>query len=122
MIGPERRRRWSMDEKLRVLSEVSGDDAVVAEVARRHDITRQHIYQWRREAVRKGLLPVEAPRFLAIEVAPDGPHERIDPCSGPVAKAAGRLEVALRNGRIIRLGDDVDDGNLARLIRIVEAA
>lgn len=46
LIGVERRRRWSDEQKLRVLSEIGIDGASVAEVARRHDSTRQHIYQW----------------------------------------------------------------------------
>jgi transposase len=53
LIGFERRRRWSDEQKLRVLSEVGVGGASVAEVARRHDITRQHLYQWRSEMRRK---------------------------------------------------------------------
>jgi transposase len=34
--------------------EAAANGAPVADVARRHDITRQHIYQWRRELRDKG--------------------------------------------------------------------
>ena len=40
LTGVERRRRWSDEEKWRILAEVGMDGASVAAVARRHDITR----------------------------------------------------------------------------------
>ena len=57
LLGAERRRRWSDDEKLGILAEVARNGWSVADVARRHDLTRQHIYQWRRELRRKPLWP-----------------------------------------------------------------
>ncbi|MCE2578331.1 transposase [Komagataeibacter sp. FNDCR1] len=47
LIGVERRRRWSDERKLAILAEVGVDGASVSDVARRHDLTRQHLYQWR---------------------------------------------------------------------------
>ena len=49
IIDVERRRFWSDEQKLSILSEVGVGGATVADVARRHAITRQHIYQWRRQ-------------------------------------------------------------------------
>ncbi|MBU2889784.1 transposase [Celeribacter halophilus] len=54
IVGVERRRRWRDDEKQAILEEVGVNGATVTDVARRHDITRQHIYQWRRALRRKG--------------------------------------------------------------------
>jgi len=45
--GPERRRRWSEEERLRVLAEAFSPGACVAEVCRRHDISTSLIYTWR---------------------------------------------------------------------------
>ena len=45
IIGVERRRRWSIDQKVSILSEIGVGGAKVADVARRHDVRRQHIYQ-----------------------------------------------------------------------------
>ena len=68
IIGVERRRRWSDDQKLSILMEVGVDGVTVAEVARRHDLTRQHIYQWRRELRRKGVWPCLGETvFLALD-------------------------------------------------------
>ncbi|WP_417267618.1 transposase [Celeribacter baekdonensis] len=55
VVGVERRRRWRDDEKQAILEEVGVNGATATAVARRHDITRQHIYQWRRALRRKGL-------------------------------------------------------------------
>ena len=45
--GPERRRRWSDEERLRILSEAFLPGACVAEVARRHDVSTALVYTWR---------------------------------------------------------------------------
>lgn len=45
--GPERRRRWSEEERLRVLAEAFSPGTCVAEVCRRHDISTSLIYTWR---------------------------------------------------------------------------
>lgn len=44
--GPERRRRWSDEERLRILAEAFSPGACVAEVCRRHDISTALIYTW----------------------------------------------------------------------------
>jgi transposase len=45
----ERRRRWSDDERLRILGEAFSPGAVVTQVARRYDISTALIYTWRRK-------------------------------------------------------------------------
>lgn len=55
VLGVERRRRWSEDEKLEILSEVGVGGASVTQVAQRHEITRSQIYGWRRDLKKKGL-------------------------------------------------------------------
>jgi transposase len=47
IVGVERRRRWREEEKLSILEKIGLNGATVSDVARFHDITRQHIYQWR---------------------------------------------------------------------------
>ncbi len=47
--GPERRRRWSDEERLQILTEAFAPGACVAEVCRRHDISTALIYTWRRK-------------------------------------------------------------------------
>jgi transposase len=119
IVGVERRRRWSEDQKLGVLMEVGVAGATVADVARRHDLTRQHIYQWRRELRRKRMWPCsEGTVFLPVEHAAEGPSQTLDAGSGQ----APLFEILLGNGRTLRCHGKIEDDDLVRLIRLVEAA
>ncbi|MEM1346258.1 MAG: transposase, partial [Pseudomonadota bacterium] len=73
LTGPERRRRWSDGQKIAILVEAAARDTTVTEVARRHGITRQHIYQWRSEMRRGRLVDESGGPFLCVEfMAPAG--------------------------------------------------
>jgi len=52
ITGEERRRRWSDEERARILAAIDEPGAVVAEVARRADVCTSLVYKWRREARR----------------------------------------------------------------------
>jgi transposase len=73
--GIERRRRWRIEEKLRIVAESQRSGVTVADVSRRHEVSRGLIWTWRRQA-RRGLL--RAPEFLAVRVM-----------EAPTASAAG---------------------------------
>ena len=49
ITGVERRRRWRVEEKLRIVAEVERPGACFAEVARRHDVSRGLLWNWRRQ-------------------------------------------------------------------------
>lgn len=49
MNGPERRRHWNDEERLRILAEAFVPGTCVADVARKHDISTARIYTWRRK-------------------------------------------------------------------------
>jgi len=119
IAGVERRRRWSDEQKLGVLLEAGVAGATVADVARRHDLTRQHIYQWRRELRRKRMWPrAEGIVFLPLEHVVEEP----DKTSDVEPKEAPRFEIVLGNGRTLRCDAQIEDDDLVRLIRLVEAA
>lgn len=118
MTGVERRRRWSDEEKLSVLGQVGVDGETVASVARQHDITRQHIYQWRREMRRKGLMSPRDPMLVPVEVAEDAVSDSGKDHSGSV----DHIEVVLTNGRSLRGRATMSDVQWIRLIRIAEVA
>jgi transposase len=66
--GVERRRRWSVADKLRIVAEADKPGATVAEVARRHEISRSNLWAWRKQA-RAGLLATPDLRgFLPVVV------------------------------------------------------
>lgn len=67
--GPERRRRWSDEERLQILSEAFAPGACVAQVCRRHDISSALIYTWRRKLLDAGVeREAELPEALPTPV------------------------------------------------------
>ena len=50
VTGVVRRRRWSDGEKGRIVAEAIAPGAVAADVARRHDLAPQHLWNWIRAA------------------------------------------------------------------------
>jgi hypothetical protein len=48
LTGPGRRRRWSADEKARIVAETLVPGARVSEVARRWQVCSQQVFGWRR--------------------------------------------------------------------------
>src|SRR5258708_18927070 len=49
ITGPERRRRWSAEQKQAIVAASLAPGAAVTEVARRAEICPGQIYRWRRE-------------------------------------------------------------------------
>src|SRR5919201_3718641 len=103
--GPERRRRWSAAEKLRMVEESLAGTTSIAEVARRHDLHPNLLHLWRRQA-RTGALrggPAEGSRFVPVTISAGA-------AAPALMKAGGSdpiIEVVLRNGRVLRLPDGV---------------
>jgi transposase len=69
LSGPERRRRWSAEQKRSIVAEAFAPGASVCEVARRRDLVPGQIYRWRNE------LRTAAAGFTAVVVASE-PSER----------------------------------------------
>jgi transposase len=69
LSSPERRRRWSAEQKRSIVAEAFAPGASVCEVARRMDVVPSLIYRWRRE------LRSAAAGFAEVMVAP-GPDHR----------------------------------------------
>jgi transposase len=73
--GPERRRRWSVEQRLRILTEAFAPGASVSDVARRYDVSTGQIYTWRKRLRVKAVEPVAAldagPAFAEAVVIED---------------------------------------------------
>jgi transposase len=89
ITGPERRRRWSTDQKRAIVAESFAPGAVVSEVARRADISPGQIYRWRQELR-------AAAGFAQVLIAP---AENPEPKSAPPC-AAPAIEVELGEARV----------------------
>ena len=80
--GVERRRRWSVADKLRIVAEADKPGATVAEVARRHEISRSILWAWRNQA-RAGRLTTPDPLdFLPVVV------DAVSAVAEPIAAAS----------------------------------
>src|SRR5258707_9088334 len=78
VAGPERRRRWSAEQKRAIVAASLAPGAVVTEIARRAEIGPGQIYRWRRELrVGQG--------FAQVVIAPAG-----DDAGCPAAPAVAR--------------------------------
>ena len=93
----------------------------MAEVARRHDVARSQIYQWR-AALRDGRLAEPGAAvvgFMPVEVTVPSAMPR------PVTaafEAGPPVEIGLVGGRILKVPLSLPTGDLQRLIRAVEGA
>ncbi len=123
ILGLERRRRWSDDEKLEIVLSVGRGGATVTQVAQRHDVTRQQIYAWRHAMNREGSLSA-LPETLFLPVEPDRSADPTvpEPSIEPAAPHLSRIELQLANGRCLRFDPALDADTLTRLIRVMETA
>ena len=133
----ERRRRWSASEKLAVVVASLEPGAVVSTVARRFDVTRQQVYDWRR-AARRGELGAPGGVVGFVEVVADPPTdapvvdaetssaETAPGSAATTAETAGApavtVEIVLLGGRVLRAPATLPTAALRRLIGAVEGA
>ncbi len=115
--GVGRRRRWSAVEKGRIVTESYAAGAVVSEVARRYEISPQHLFAWRK-AARTGLLTLaveEGPMFVPVVTPGDGSAMAGRPRESRLIK----IEIA---GAVVHAERGVDPGFLTEVLRAVKAA
>ena len=114
-IVAETRRRWSRDEKLAIVEEASGPCVNISAVARRHGIKPALLYRWRKE------FAAEASSSMSlVPVVLDEPGD-IGAPSSPSFKANHTIEIALANGRTVKVPADLDAATLKRLISTLDA-
>lgn len=123
LTGPGRRRRWSAEEKARIVEETLAPGARVSEVARRWQVCSQQVFGWRRAACR----PVAT--TMAIQIAPPDFVPLITDVTLPAPtqratspSAAPAIEVKLA-GAVVRVVSGIDDAaQLTAVLRAVRAS
>jgi transposase-like protein len=106
-VGDLGRRRWPDEVKAGIVAESFAPGAVVAGVARRHGLTRQQLFAWRRRARQRELaspVPDQAP-FAPVVLAPgDEAVERAEAAPSTAAGVIGRSDAPPGPYTIERLG------------------
>ena len=141
----ERRRRWPVEVRLRILDEVLQPGASIAAVADRNGVSRGLVYQWLRQ-VREGrmaglsLKPEAVASFAAVRVAAEphsdppvtaavlspslpSPASQPEPPRPPAPasrRRSGTVEIRLANGRVIKVDEGIDVDALARLVSALD--
>src|SRR3954452_20561256 len=101
ITGVGRRRRWSLEDKARIVAESLDPATTSSAVARRHGLHASQLFVWRQQLHRGTASPagaVAGPGFVPVRRAEGGV---------PPAEAAGRIEIAL-GPAVVRVGSDVD--------------
>jgi transposase len=119
LTGPGRRRKWSDDEKARIVAETLQPDAVVTEVARRWQVCPQQVFGWRRE-MRLGASggSVAALDFVPIVSAVPAPAP--EPVPLPPSPTPP-IEVKL-SGAVLRIPPGTDAALLTTVLRAIRAS
>ena len=125
ITGRDRRRRWSIADKLRIVAEAEESGACFAHVADRNEVSRGLLWNWRAQ-VRRGTLRMELPAsFLPVHLAdvPPAARSRLADTTQPTppmqtSAPADRIEIELPDGSRLRVGAEV---SLVALRRVVAA-
>jgi len=124
--GLERRRRWSQDDKARIVEETLAPGAKVTEVARRNGVAASVVFTWRRQA---RTVEQAEPRFAPVQIAaaiepgeknlkpPLEDDRRMRQLPAP---RKGLIEIELGNRRRIWVDAQVDPEALARVLDVLE--
>jgi transposase len=100
ITGRERRRRWSTEEKFRIVAEAEEPGARLTDVAARHGIYPSLLFNWRRQ-VREGRLALDnSASFVPVRLLASPQPSPASPVRQAVpdkASAAG-IEISLPDG------------------------
>lgn len=119
LAGPERRRRWSVEEKLRILAQSVAAGSSASLTCRLHGISSGQLYTWRRQ-FRTGELTGFAPVLVAPPVgelsAATAPIDPVRPGGDANRPADGLIEVEVPSGVKLRIAGAVDAALLRQVL------
>src|SRR5687768_3727802 len=112
ITGVGRRRRWSLEEKARIVAESLDPATTASAVARHYGLHASQLFVWRQQLQRSASSAetVRGPGFVPVLLVED---------SAPSAEAVGRMEIAL-GPAVVRVGVDVDGPALRRVLEVLQ--
>jgi transposase len=116
------RRRWSEEDKRRLVAETIGPGATVHGVARRHGVSPSQLFAWRKlyrvgAGIERAVSVPGVPGFAAVAITPATP-----PCVADAAPApSGLIEIGLPDGGWVRISGAPDPAVVAAALRALAA-
>jgi transposase len=115
VVETGRRRRWTDDEKVKIVLESMQAPRSISSTARRHGISRSLLLNWRRSFCTEpdgaaGEKSGFVPAMVVADLAP----------SAPAVPASGRMVIEIGKDRRVIVDAGVDAGALARVLAILE--
>lgn len=108
-VAPDRpRRRWSVEAKMALIEETLKPGANVSAIARQAGIAPAQLFSWRRKAMQAGVVQCGAheQRLGFVEVTP---------------ASSLMIEIVVADA-VVRVGADVDQNHLIKVLRAVRQA
>jgi transposase len=124
------RRRWSAEEKRRLVAETFAPGATVHGVARRHGVNTSQLFTWRKQ-FRVDLDPSAAapmpPDFAAVMIAPAAPPPTASgmeagasaPMEAGASAPCGLIEIELPQGGRVRISGAPDPATVTAALQVL---
>ena len=116
----ERRRRWSREEKERLVAATLEPGTSVSEIARSAGIHVSQLFRWRKQLCEVAAPPVA--QLVPVKIAAAAPSEPpVEP--QPVSRwrrKASMVTIELGGGRRVRVESDVDTEALGRILDLLK--
>jgi transposase len=118
------RRRWTDEEKRRLVAETFAPGATVHGLARRHGVSTGQLFTWRKQFRAELGFPMPAPAvpaFAAVTIAPSSPSLPVNSTvPGPSAGATlGVIEIELPQGERVRIAGVVDPAMVTAALQVL---
>jgi len=120
--GAGRRRAWSVEEKVRVIAESYETGETVSAVARRHGLTPQQLFGWRRVALRRAQEGTDERGAVFAPVIVDAASRRPDvPIASARPGSAAVIEIVI-GVATVRIPAGIDAATWQTVLRALMAA
>lgn len=129
----ERRRRWRIEDKVKLLELAMQPGASLAAIADRHGVSRSLLFLWRKQA-KAGLMPGvrplisdQKPIFAPVVIAAGTAPPIAQPVAPPklvarkmVDRAGCMVEISLSNGRTLKVNEGIAPERLSSLVAALD--
>jgi transposase len=119
--GTGRRRAWLHEEKVRIVAEIASSGDSVCAVARRHGLSPQQLFGWRRRLRDAEVAAAEAGGLEFVPAVVDAERPARGELRLKVETIAGAIEIEI-GGVKIRIGRGVDAATLTMVLRALKAS